>query len=740
MKVDNQIQFQFDQTHAATPNNDYFLNNLLNEKPLRDYQKECVQRFLEWWDGPEKEALIALATGMGKTITTAACIKAWYAEKMPKGRLLWLTHREELILQSRRELLNYVPRSCGVEQASNHAYNHHDMVVASVQTLRGRRLAFFAKHFQPDLIICDEAHHALAESWMCIKLQFPKSKILNLTATPFRSDISGRLDLGVVLMEKSTMDGIRSGYLVPPKPLGGLEIDLGGVRKRLGDYETSSLETLLCKDTILQASVDWIERHCRQRKTILFAASVEHARRLAENLRQRHFKVAEIYGETPQEERQVYYQQMREGQLDMLINNLCLTEGFDLPILDTAVMLRPTKNAALYIQAIGRILRAAPGKTCGYVLDIIDMPKRIKKDTLYLPTDDDVRRYAAMQNRSVAAVEVFLSWFQTQPPQNPIKNAEELVHLLMPPWLPKEDLLACRQKFARIWTPEGKYSDLLEPCRLRDARQFVKIMQHHGWIYHPPHLPNPTVEEIQEYTPGKYGNSQNRRASDNFNMHAYMSKDAVLRHFIMDVLQDTNTTKQAQKWFDLIKINEHTRLLWYRAILDNKFAFHYISWRNPWGLHFLVWHQNQLRYFHGKHRLQEISEACLSWKDLPDYARNDRWKSQPATHKQLQCLKQSYPYLKEFLEENHSKTISRMTASAMLSLQWHKKELNLLNQLLQTPSQSRIQIFRNIQELQNAIPPEARQESEYEIQIDDTNFNHQTNTPKPPVFTFSTSY
>ena len=89
-------------------------------------------------------------------------------------------------------------------------------MVASVQSLRGARLEKLAKEFCPDLAIFDEAHHALALTWMQVKQAFPKAKVLNLTATPFRTDIGNRLELGTVLLEKNTTDGIRMGVLVPP--------------------------------------------------------------------------------------------------------------------------------------------------------------------------------------------------------------------------------------------------------------------------------------------------------------------------------------------------------------------------------------------------------------------------------------------------------------------------------------------------------------------------------------------
>ena len=250
-----------------------------------------------------------------------------------------------------------------------------------------------AEEFQPDLLIFDEAHHALALTWMQIKQTFPKAKVLNLTATPFRSDIGNRLELGTVLLEKNTTDGIRMGVLVPPKPIGKMEIDLGTIKKRLGDYDVTSLAELLCKDEIVKGCLELIDKNCRGHKSILFAASVDHGRLISEKLREIGFRVGEVYGTTPTEERKGYYDGVRGGTIDILVNNLCLSEGFNLPALDIAIMLRPTRNAALYLQAIGRVLRKDsnnPAKTHGFIIDIIDIAKRRGGEECPMPTEDDV--------------------------------------------------------------------------------------------------------------------------------------------------------------------------------------------------------------------------------------------------------------------------------------------------------------------------------------------------------------
>ncbi|HEV2248611.1 MAG TPA: DEAD/DEAH box helicase family protein [Terriglobia bacterium] len=308
------------------------------EEELYDFQAEGVEKFAAWFqdtgaDAPT-EALISLAVGMGKTRTAASCIRRLLTAIKPSARILWLTHREELIAQSKRELELYTGEYCEIEQAHHRSTGLANIIVGSVATLHGKRLQNLAADFQPDLIVCDEAHHALALSWMQVKQTFPRARILNLTATPYRSDIGNRLDLGLVLVERNTTDGIGLGILVPPKPVGKLELNLGDVKKRLGDYDADSLSTLLCHPDILRACVKLLQEHAPGRKTILFAATVEHGKRISSQLREAGFRVAEVYGDTPTPERVDYYRGIREGKWDVLANNLCLDAQTEILTLD----------------------------------------------------------------------------------------------------------------------------------------------------------------------------------------------------------------------------------------------------------------------------------------------------------------------------------------------------------------------------------------------------------------------
>lgn len=139
----------------------------MSEIKLRPYQVECIETIEEQ---PPGAYLTQMATGLGKTVTFA---------NIPRhgGRMLILSHREELVEQPRK----YFDCSYGVERAQNHS-NGEEVVSASVQSIVRRLDRFDPADFQ--LIICDEAHHAAASTYRKIFDYFRPEKLIGFTATP----------------------------------------------------------------------------------------------------------------------------------------------------------------------------------------------------------------------------------------------------------------------------------------------------------------------------------------------------------------------------------------------------------------------------------------------------------------------------------------------------------------------------------------------------------------------------
>lgn len=335
-------------------------------RELRPYQAEAIAKVGDCLR-ENRSTLLVLPTGTGKTHTAASYVRG------SGGRVLWLAHRQELIDQGRASLADVTGRPVSTEKADQYARGT-DIVVASVQTLKGERLASFAGRFQPDLIVTDEAHHAPSASYRAIYDAFPAAKHLGLTATPDRHDEKAMgLVFDSVAYVYEIRDAIRDGFLCPIRALRVQvdAIDLAAVGTVAGDLNQGDLDNVMSAEEALHGVVGAALEHAGDRRTIVFTTSVENAHRLAEIAnRYRAGCARAIDGGVDPFTRKTVLRDHQRGEYQFLFNVGVLTEGYDDPAVSCIVMARPTKSRALYAQCAGRGLRIAPGKIDCLLVDL----------------------------------------------------------------------------------------------------------------------------------------------------------------------------------------------------------------------------------------------------------------------------------------------------------------------------------------------------------------------------------
>ena len=330
-----------------------------------------------------RSTLAVLATGLGKTVIFS------HLARRVKGRVLVLAHRDELIRQAAEKLHLVTGEEPGVEKADERlpesALCKPRLVCSSVQTLQqeGRRRKFDPAEF--DLVITDEAHHAVARSYQSVYdhwLQNPACKHLGVTATPHRLD---RLAMGrvfeTVACEYGIEWAINEGWLVPVKQCAVVVegLDFSGVASKAGDFSKADLEKILAEEKILHATARPTVDIVGQMPALVFCVNVNHARLMAEVLnRYRPRSAAVLSGKTPPDERKETIGRFKAGRLQYLCNCNLFLEGFDAPATRAVVMARPTKSLALYTQVIGRGTRPLPG-----VVDpLADAPAQQRRDAI----------------------------------------------------------------------------------------------------------------------------------------------------------------------------------------------------------------------------------------------------------------------------------------------------------------------------------------------------------------------
>ena len=313
---------------------------------LRPYQQECVDKINALSGGSH---LVQMATGLGKTVTFASIER--------KGRVLLLSHREELVSQPRK----YFDCSFGVEQGAQKSCGE-DVVSASVQSI-GRRLDRFSPT-EFDMIITDECHHAQAASYRKIYDYFAPRLHIGFTATPNRADKRG-LDAVFedILFARDLRWGIENGYLCDIHCLrANIGFDLRGVRTSHGDYAPGELSEAM-KDT--SDAIAEVYREHAKGATLIFASSVDHAHSIAEKIP----GSVVVTGQT--KDRAAVIQAFTERRIPCLINCMVFTEGTDIPLVETVIIARPTQSQSLYCQMVGRGLRLHPDKERLVLIDCV---------------------------------------------------------------------------------------------------------------------------------------------------------------------------------------------------------------------------------------------------------------------------------------------------------------------------------------------------------------------------------
>lgn len=326
---------------------------------LRPYQAQAVNDIREAFKS-HRRVLFQLPTGGGKTVIFCHITR----EAVRKGkRVLILVHRQELLRQTISKLSQWgVPYE--TIEAGKPTANQWPVSVAMVQTAARRELEQF------DLIICDEAHHAVAGSWASIIDKQPQAYLLGVSATPCRMDGKGLGEAFDVLLEGVKMKQlIADGFLCEPKIYAASVADLTGVRSVGGDYNRVDLETALMKSRITGDAVREYKQHADGLPAIVFCVSVQHAQRTAQAFTEAGYNSAAVDGNMDDSERKRLINGLTTGEVQVLTSCDIVSEGTDIPSVAAAILLRPTKSEALYLQQIGRALRPMDGKQHAIILD-----------------------------------------------------------------------------------------------------------------------------------------------------------------------------------------------------------------------------------------------------------------------------------------------------------------------------------------------------------------------------------
>lgn len=348
---------------------------------LRPYQLRAVEAVEEDWAAGISRTAVVLPTGAGKTVVFTEIIKRFRTRS--RARALVLAHREELIEQAAAKIRLMAPElRTGIVKAARDNVTAQ-AVVGSVQTLRSEKRRNRIQGV--GLIVVDECHHAVADTYRMILNAYEGAKVVGFTATMTRSD---DLRLGDVwqniAFSMSIKDLQEEGWREKQEYLCGArgmlvhvsDLDLNKVRKSHGDYSESALGKAIEGSLAPQAVARAYREHSDRRQGVLFAPTVSSAEAYGDALAAEGYKVELVHGMMNIGARRDALERFRQGDTQILSNCMVLTEGTDLPMIETVVVGRPTKSQGLYVQMVGRGLRPWPGKADCLVLDVVGASQR----------------------------------------------------------------------------------------------------------------------------------------------------------------------------------------------------------------------------------------------------------------------------------------------------------------------------------------------------------------------------
>lgn len=354
---------------------------------LRTYQKKAIDHVAK---SKKKRILFTGPTGCGKTVIASALINKALKEKK---RVLVVVHRKELAVQMYEQIIAFGVKKIDVgvlmgtdaqtADGKKRVNDNAKIQVAGIDTLTARDLRPKA-----DLVIVDECHRVMADSYQTLLSAYSKAIHIGFTATPIRFDGRGLGDFYeelYIIAKPSQL--VKEGWLVAPKIFTvpkHLLPDLKGVRSSGGDYSISQMESRVNKKKLIGNVYNEYVKHATNKQTVIFAVSVKHAEALTKRFLVKKVPTALLTGKTPVAERETTLNAFESKRIKVIVNVGVLTEGWDMPICKCIILARPTRSLGLYLQMSGRIERPYKNQ----IPVILDHAGCVEGRKFGFPTDD----------------------------------------------------------------------------------------------------------------------------------------------------------------------------------------------------------------------------------------------------------------------------------------------------------------------------------------------------------------
>jgi len=326
----------------------------------KDYQVNSVTKAIN----AEGNSIIALPTGGGKSICILKLCQAMSDKKVV------VSLRNAALIPQLLHTLTINGLTVSVVKSGYKYIAGGDVTLIMEQSF-GRR-----KHLniECDVLLRDEYHvGCMGGVYIAMREELAPDLIIGLTATPI-DRLGVYIDKSMALIEETTTKQlIELGELAKPVykvPSLSQEIDYSAVKMYRGDFSTSGLDCILLEHCSLVAQQTINDALSHGRKVMLFANSIKHVEALSEAFSLLGVDHELVHSKRPTSDNDESISRYKSNEVRLIINMSMLTIGFDDPTTDCVVLARPTKILRLYLQIIGRCLRASKGKKNALILDL----------------------------------------------------------------------------------------------------------------------------------------------------------------------------------------------------------------------------------------------------------------------------------------------------------------------------------------------------------------------------------
>ena len=341
---------------------------------LYPYQTRAISGAQDAYRAGSKAVLLQMPTGAGKS---HAAIGGIIVPTVARGRsVIFVAHLEEILDDAAGRIRSEGLR-VGVIKSGRTADPHAPVQVCSTPTL-ARMLERGDALPSADRVILDEAHRAASSTNRAILDHYKSTGalVLGLTATPSRGDGQPLDEFDRLVCGPSVRELIALGSLVPATVFAPGQV----------------MERGMARDP-----VELVTAECMDRRCVIFAPDGASAQSIHEQLCAAGYRTETVLDGTPGEVRRGVRDRLKSGETRGIVTVRAVVEGFDAPCLDTAILCGAFTTVTPYLQAIGRVVRAHPGKTRAYVYDL--------RGAVYLhglPEDDRAWSLEGEQGKSTA--------------------------------------------------------------------------------------------------------------------------------------------------------------------------------------------------------------------------------------------------------------------------------------------------------------------------------------------------